>query len=265
MRHQEKSVYHSRWRHFHFMFLQILIYLISILSARQSGMARSLLSFSLTERPRRPESKCSSFPMNKKVGEPPPRRTEIIGMRVTLHLSTTALLKKIVCFKFVNQFIIGNVITAIYLKIFFSPTPTFYPPLRPSSPPASSCTDPNGWEGPWNWPRWGGLHGSLKKRKSWHFRDLPLWEGQRNINKFPVLSSSPAVRLGSDANTFNVAADQPPLCREFLPLCDLSSTCKSSSLSKNSNKLQWTSFSKLQTHLIVNTFCSKKGRLFFFF
>lgn len=89
MRRQEKRGSINReWCHIHFTFSQIWIYLISILSARQSGMDRSLLSLSLAERPRKPDSKCSSFPMNNKVGEPPPRRNEIIGMRVTLHLST---------------------------------------------------------------------------------------------------------------------------------------------------------------------------------
>lgn len=43
------------------------IYLISILSARQSGMARSLLSFSPTERPRRLDSMRSLFPAYEKV------------------------------------------------------------------------------------------------------------------------------------------------------------------------------------------------------
>lgn len=71
-RHQgKKRVHHSQRHDFHFNFVEFLIYLIFILSARQSGMARSLLSFSLTESPRRPHNKCSSFPMYNKDGEHP--------------------------------------------------------------------------------------------------------------------------------------------------------------------------------------------------
>lgn len=118
-----------------------------------------------------------------------------------------------------------------------------YPPLKPlSSLPASSCTDLDEWEGPWKWLRWNGLHDSLCTQKKFTLKKK-AWEGLFDTDIFPLFEHSPAVWLCIEANTFNVAADQPPLCREFLHLCDLSSTWISSSLSTTIIELHLTRFS----------------------